>query len=47
MVIPKIRLGPNLREDGDRVARTISAGGVPIGDGVTDGLGEGTILLTR
>jgi hypothetical protein len=37
VVTPKIRLRPNLRVDGDRVAVTE---GVPVGGGVMDGLGD-------
>ena len=45
MVRPKIRLKSNLRGDGDRVARTVSAGAVPVGGGVMDGLGDEVIVI--
>jgi len=42
MITTNIRLKPNPLGDGDRVSVT---SGVPVGDGVMDGLGEGEIAI--
>ena len=42
MITPNIRLSPNPLGNGDSVSVT---GGVPVGDGVMDGLGEGVIVI--
>ena len=42
MITPIIRLRPNPLGDGDSVSMT---GGIRVGDGVMDGLGEGVIVI--